>query len=68
MPPLHYCVTRELITGPKIISALEEQADVEWRGDTPVFLAKSGRVVELFLNQASGLFLNLFKDVSISFQ
>ena len=53
MPPLHYCVTRDLITGPTIISALEEQADIEWRGDTPVFLAKSGRVVELFLNQAS---------------
>ena len=52
MPPLHYCVSRELITGPKIISALEAQADVEWRGYTPVFLAKSGRVVELLLKQA----------------
>ena len=52
MPPLHHCVTRELITGPKIIAALEDQADVEWRGFTPIFLAKSGLVVELLLNQA----------------
>ena len=52
MPPLHHCVTRELITGPKIIAALEDQVEVEWRGFTPIFLAKSGLVVELLLNQA----------------
>ena len=51
MPPLHYCVARDLITGPAVISALRDQADVEWRGHTPVFWAKSARVVELFLEQ-----------------